>query len=61
MPITMKGFFPGTDYDYKNNAKKEASAWMWVPIIILVVLSFVGGVFSEVIADYILWIPAKVF
>lgn len=61
LPIPMKGFFPGKDFDYQNNIKKEASAWMWVPIIILVVLSFVGGVFSEVIADYILWIPAKVF
>lgn len=61
LPITIKGFFPGTDFDYENNPKKEASAWMWVPIMILVILSFVGGVFSNIIADYILWIPALVF
>lgn len=61
LPIPIKGFFPGTDYDYEKNPRKEASVWMWLPIIILVILSFVGGIFSEVVADYILWIPAKVF
>lgn len=61
LPIPIKGFFPGTDYDYENNPRKEASVWMWLPIIILVILSFVGGIFSEVVTDYLLWIPAKVF
>ena len=61
LPIPIKGFFPGADYDYENNPRKEASVWMWLPIIILVILSFAGGIFSEVVADYILWIPAKVF
>lgn len=61
LPIPIKGFFPGTDYDYENNSRKEVSVWMWLPIIILVILSFVGGIFSEVVTDYLLWIPAKVF
>ena len=61
LPIPIKGFFPGTDYAYENNPRKEASVWMWLPIIILVILSFVGGIFSEVVIDYLLWIPAKVF
>ncbi|MBQ7832015.1 MAG: proton-conducting membrane transporter, partial [Lachnospiraceae bacterium] len=61
LPIPIKGFFPGADYDYENNPRKEASAWMWVPILILVALSFIGGVLPDLFADYILWIPAKVF
>lgn len=61
LPISVKGFFPGTSYDYAANPRKEASAWMWVPIVILVILSFIGGVFPELFIDYILWIPAKVF
>lgn len=61
LPISIKGFFPGADFDYENNPTKEASPWMWVPILILTVLSFVGGVFPDIIQDYILWIQALVF
>ena len=61
LPIPIKGFFPGADYDYENNPRKEASAWMWIPILVLVALSFIGGILPDLFADYILWIPAKVF
>ncbi len=61
LPIPIKGFFPGTEYDYEKETKKEASAWMWVPIMILVLLSVIGGIGSTLMVDYLRWIPALVF
>lgn len=61
LPIPIKGFLPGKEFDYENNPKKEASSWMWMPILILAGLSLLGGVFSDVVTDYILWIQALVF
>lgn len=61
LPITVKGFFPGAGFDYENNPKKEASAWMWIGILVLVGLVFAGGCFPSVITDFISWLPAKLF
>lgn len=61
LPITINGFFPGDDFDYEANPRKEASPWMWVPMVILVLLSVLGGIFPDVILDLIEWIPAVIF
>lgn len=61
LPITIKGFFPGEDFDYAANPRKEASAWMWVPMVVLVLLSVLGGIFPDVILDLIEWVPAVIF
>lgn len=61
LPVTIKGFFPGDDFDYEANPRKEASAWMWVPMILLVLISVLGGIFPGVIFDLIEWIPAVIF
>ncbi len=61
LPITIKGFFPGDDFDYEANPRKEASAWMWVPMVVLVLLSVLGGLFPGIILDLIEWIPAVIF
>jgi multicomponent Na+:H+ antiporter subunit D len=39
LPITIRGFFPGEDFDYSSLEKKETSSWMLVPLIILAVLA----------------------
>lgn len=52
LPVTVKGFFPGSDFDYESNPRKEASPLMWVPILILVILVVVGGLFPEKISDF---------
>ncbi len=39
LPITIRGFFPGEDFDYASLKKKEPSGWMLVPLIILAVLA----------------------
>ena len=52
LPIPIKGFLPGDSFDYANNKKKEASAYMWIPILILAVLSVALGVFPGFIQEY---------
>ena len=39
LPITIKGFFPGEDFDYSTLEKKEPNAWMLVPLLILAALA----------------------
>ena len=39
LPITVKGFFPGEDYDYTSLVKKEPTGWMLIPILLLAVLA----------------------
>lgn len=61
LPISIKGFFPGEDFDYKANPMKESSPWMWVPILILTLLSIIGGVYPDLFMHVIEWIPIVVF
>ena len=39
LPITIRGFFPGEDFDYASLTKKEPNAWMLVPLLILAALA----------------------
>ena len=39
LPVTVRGFFPGEDYDYASLVKKEPNALMLVPVILLAVLA----------------------
>lgn len=43
LPISMRGFFPGDDFDAENAENLEPNKLMTVPIIILTVLSLVVG------------------
>ena len=48
LPITVKGFFPGEDYDYENSEnleKQPGMKWMMIPMIILAALALVWGMF----------------
>lgn len=53
LPITMHGFFPGEDYNYDNFKKNEPSVLMWIPILILTILSVLVGMFPNVLTDFI--------
>lgn len=53
LPITIKGFFPGEDFDYSSLEKKEANEWMLVPIVILTLLSVWIGMFPQTLLDII--------
>lgn len=60
LPITMQGFFPGKEYDYDNHKKMEPSAWMWVPILILTILSVLVGMFPGKLVELFSGIVATI-
>lgn len=45
LPITVKGFFPGKDFDYDHLEKNEPSKFMVIPVLVLTVLATVIGMF----------------
>lgn len=53
LPITVNGFLPGDDFDYKNLKKKEPVKMMVVPIMILTALAILLGVVPGPLTDYI--------
>lgn len=53
LPITIKGFLPGADFDYKNLVKTEPVKMMVVPLVILAFLSVALGLFPNPLTAYI--------
>ena len=53
LPVTVKGFLPGDDFDYEALEKKEAGRPMLVPILCLTVLAVGLGLFPNALAQYI--------
>ena len=47
LPISIHGFLPGADYDYKNLKKNEPKPVMVVPIVILAAIAVFLGVFPN--------------
>lgn len=47
LPVTIRGFFPGNDYDYAALEKKEPCKTMLAPVLILAALALVLGVVPE--------------
>lgn len=60
LPITVKGFLPGADYNYGELKKKEPNVIMLLPLLILGVLAVVLGIFPNPLADYIRTIVSAV-
>lgn len=57
LPLTVRGFFPGEDFDYKGLKGKEPAAIMVIPIAILTVLSVAMGLFPN---QLVMWFT-KIF
>lgn len=53
LPVTIKGFLPGADFDYKSLQKREPNLWMLIPLIILAALSLLLGIFPNPLTEYI--------
>ena len=53
LPITVKGFLPGADFNYRELEKKEPNLTMLIPLLLLAVLAVALGVFPNPLADYI--------
>lgn len=60
LPVTIKGFFPGADFDYETLIKKEPSPFMTIPVLVLALLSVLIGLFPGEILNHLLWIAGKV-
>ena len=60
LPVTIRGFFPGADFDYGALTRREPSPLMTVPVLILVILSVAVGLFPGEIVDFLLQIAGKV-
>lgn len=53
LPITIKGFLPGADFDYQNLQKQEPAKIMVVPLVVLAALAILLGVFPNPLTNYI--------
>ena len=53
LPITIDGFLPGADYDYKNLKKNEPKKIMVIPILILAAIAVLFGVFPNPLIQFV--------
>ena len=53
LPITVKGFLPGADFDYGKLQKCEPNWIMLIPLLVFGVLAVLLGVFPGVLTDFI--------
>lgn len=60
LPVTVRGFLPGADYDYTTLEKKEPSLLMTIPLVILAVLAVLLGMFPNGLIEMISRIAAAV-
>ena len=53
LPVTIKGFLPGDDFDYSTLKKCEPNLVMLIPLLILGILTVLLGIFPTPIVDFI--------
>ncbi len=53
LPLTIKGFLPGADFDYKSLTSAEPNRTMLVPLAVLAFLAVALGVFPNPLTSYI--------
>lgn len=61
LPITIKGFLPGADYDYEKLEKKEPAKKMIIPLMVLAGLSILLGVFPNPLTQFLSSIVQTLF
>ncbi|NLL79722.1 MAG: proton-conducting membrane transporter [Clostridiales bacterium] len=52
LPVTVKGFLPGNDFDYVSLQKREANGWMLMPILLLTICAVALGMFPNSLAEF---------
>lgn len=60
LPLTILGFLPGADYDYKNLKKREPSPFMTIPILIMTVMSVLMGLFPTQLVNWIMRLADRI-
>ena len=53
LPITINGFLPGADYDYRSLRKREPGKMMVVPILVFACLAVLFGVLPNPLTEFI--------
>ncbi|MDO4490360.1 MAG: proton-conducting transporter membrane subunit [Lachnospiraceae bacterium] len=53
LSITIKGFFPGNDYDYQGLVKKEPNLLMLVPMILFTIAAVGFGMFPTALINFL--------
>lgn len=53
LPIVIRGFFPGQDYDYAVCKRREGSAFLVVPVVLLAAIALVGGMVTGGLTGYL--------
>lgn len=61
LPITVKGFLPGDEFNYGSLKKREALKIMTVPMAILAALAVLLGVFPNPLTGYLSAIAGSLF
>lgn len=61
LPITIRGFLPGADYDYQKLEKKEPAKKMVIPLMVLAGLSILLGVFPNPLTQFLNGIVQTLF
>ncbi|MGN0506026.1 MAG: complex I subunit 5 family protein [Lachnospiraceae bacterium] len=52
LPITIKGFFPGAEYDYASLKKKEPNGLMIVPMTVFAAAAVLLGMFPNALVEF---------
>lgn len=60
LPVTLRGFFAGSDFDYGALKKKEPSKFMTIPLLVLAAATMLLGMFPNGLISYIEKIAAAV-
>ena len=61
LPVVIRGFFPGADFDYGGLKKREPSPLMTVPLAVLAAGGLVFGMFPGVIFDAVSAVAGGIF
>ena len=60
LPVTINGFFPGSDYDYASLEKKEGGRLMLVPMVLLAAGVVLTGVLAQPLMNVLSGVVAAV-
>lgn len=53
LPVTIRGFLPGKDYDYSRTDSLEPSPRMTIPLVLLAAAALLSGLFPGGLAGYL--------
>lgn len=53
LPVTIRGFLPGADFDYGSLQKKEPNLFMLLPLLVFAALSVLLGLFPDPLVKFI--------